>query len=90
MQNTDLLSSFLFSMSVTLPTVLMLLLGVILKRQRMVDDKFTGQATRIIFNITLPILLFLNITSNPVDFRSQMLPIMASVVGTLLLFLGAE
>lgn len=75
-------------MSVTLPTVLMLLLGVILKRQRMVDDKFTGQATRIIFNITLPILLFLNITSNPVDFRSQMLPIMASVVGTLLLFLG--
>ncbi len=90
MQNTNLLSSFLFSMSVTLPTVLMLLLGVILKRQRMVDDKFTGQATRIIFNITLPILLFLNITSNPVDFRSQMLPIMASVVGTLLLFLGAE
>ncbi|MGC6406626.1 AEC family transporter [Bisgaard Taxon 45] len=90
MHNSDLLSSFLFSMSVTLPTVLMLLLGVILKRRRMIDDKFTGQATRIIFTITLPILLFLNITSNPVQFRTQMIPIMASITGTLLLFLGAE
>ncbi|MGC6247444.1 AEC family transporter [Bisgaard Taxon 45] len=90
MHNTDLWSSFLFSISVTLPTVLMLLLGIILKRRRMIDDKFTGQATRIIFNITLPILLFLNITSNPVQFHTQMIPIMASVIGTLLLFLGAE
>ncbi|WP_101774882.1 AEC family transporter [Pasteurella oralis] len=90
MHHTDFLSSFLFSMSVTLPIVLMLLLGVVLQRRRIVDDKFTGQATKIIFNITLPILLFLNITSNPVDFRSQLLPIAASFVGTLLLFIGAE
>lgn len=90
MHNTDFLSSFLFSMSVTLPTVLMLLLGVVLQRLHMVDDKFTGQATKIIFNITLPILLFLNITSNPVEFRSQLLPIAASFTGTLLLFIVAE
>lgn len=90
MHNTDFLSSFLFSMSVTLPTVLMLLLGVVLQRWHMVDDKFTGQATKIIFNITLPILLFLNITSNPVEFRSQLLPIAASFTGTLLLFIVAE
>ncbi len=90
MHNTDFLSSFLFSMSVTLPTVLMLLLGVVLQRWHMVDDKFTGQATKIIFNITLPILLFLNITSNPVEFRSQLLPIVASFTGTLLLFIVAE
>ncbi|MXN87799.1 auxin efflux carrier family protein [Pasteurella canis] len=90
MHNTDFLSSFLFSMSVTLPTVLMLLLGVVLQRLHIVDDKFTGQATKIIFNITLPILLFLNITSNPVEFRSQLLPIAASFTGTLLLFIVAE
>ncbi|UDW84501.1 AEC family transporter [Pasteurella canis] len=90
MHNTDFLSSFLFSMSVTLPTVLMLSLGVVLQRLHMVDDKFTGQATKIIFNITLPILLFLNITSNPVEFRSQLLPIAASFTGTLLLFIVAE
>ncbi|MFD1805837.1 AEC family transporter [Pasteurella oralis] len=90
MHHTDFLSSFLFSMSVTLPTVLMLLLGIVLQRRRIVDDKFTGQATKIIFNITLPILLFLNITGNPVDFRSQLLPIAASFTGTLLLFLIAE
>ncbi|UEC24040.1 AEC family transporter [Pasteurella canis] len=90
MHNTDFLSSFLFSMSVTLPTVLMLLLGVVLQRLHIVDDKFTGQATKIIFNITLPILLFLNITSNPVEFRSQLLPIAASFTGTLLLFIMAE
>lgn len=75
-------------MRVTLPTVLMLLLGVLLQKRRIVDDKFTGQATKIIFNITLPILLFLNITNNPVDFRRQLLPITASFTGTLLLLLS--
>lgn len=90
MHNMDFYSSFLFSMSVTLPTVLMLLLGVLLQKRRIVDDKFTGQATKIIFNITLPILLFLNITNNPVDFRRQLLPITASFTGTLLLFIIAE
>ncbi|EEX50226.1 AEC family transporter [Pasteurella dagmatis] len=90
MNNADFFSSFGFSMSVTMPTVFMLVLGIVLRKRKMIDDKFTGQATKIIFMITLPFLLFLNIISNPVDYRSQLLPILASIVGTLILFVSAE
>lgn len=90
MQNNDFLSAFLFSISVTLPTLLMLILGIALRARRIIDDRFSGQATKIIFNITLPILLFLSIFKNPVDYSQQIPLLLVGVAGTLVLFLGAE
>lgn len=90
MQNNDFLSAFIFSTSVTLPTLLMLMLGVTLRAKRVIDDRFSGQATKIIFNITLPVLLFLSIFKNPVDYSQQVPLLLVGVVGTLILFVGAE
>lgn len=90
MQNTDFISSFLFSVSVTLPTLLMLILGILLRARGIIDDKFCGQATKIIFNITLPILLFQNIVKNQVDYASQAPLLLVGFIGTLVLFLLAE
>lgn len=86
----DFLSSFLFSVSVTLPTILMLILGILIRRKQMIDDKFCEQATKIVFNITLPILLFLSIVKNPVDYASQVDALIVGVGGTLILFIAAE
>lgn len=90
MQHTDFISSFLFSVSVTLPTLLMLILGILLRARGIIDDKFCGQATKIIFNITLPILLFQNIVKNQVDYASQAPLLFVGFIGTLILFLLAE
>lgn len=90
MQHTDFISSFLFSVSVTLPTLLMLILGILLRARGIIDDKFCGQATKIIFNITLPILLFQNIVKNQVDYASQAPLLLVGFIGTLVLFLLAE
>ncbi|WP_158077970.1 hypothetical protein [Canicola haemoglobinophilus] len=65
MQNNDFLSAFLFSISVTLPTLLMLILGIALRARRIIDDRFSGQATKIIFNITLLSPVSSRVTKTP-------------------------
>lgn len=50
-----------FSASITGPICLMLLLGVLLRRIRFIDDRFIDVASRLVFQVTLPILLFLSI-----------------------------
>lgn len=90
MQN-DFFQSVLFSISVTLPTLLLLLLGIGLKKRNVIDDKFSHQATGIVFKITLPSLLFLNVYQNPIsNLSEQLMMIWACVLGTLCLFLCAE
>lgn len=90
MQHQDFITSFLFAFSVTCPTLLMLILGMMLRARKMIDDKFCEQAIKVVFNITLPVLLFLSIFKNPVDYSSQVNVLFAGVVGTLILFICAE
>ena len=91
MQSNEFLSSLLFSASVISPILLMLLIGIFLRRRKVIDDKFSEQATKLIFNITLPTLLFFNIYQNPIEhIEDQFRLLSACVVGTLLLFTLAE
>lgn len=69
----------------------MLMLGVTLRAKRVIDDRFSGQATKIIFNITLPVLLFLSIFKKSCGLCFQQVPLLlAGVVGTLILFVTLE
>ncbi len=90
MNNSDFLSSFLFSLNVTLPTILILLLGVFLGKKGMLNDGFCEQATKLIFNVTLPLLLFMNIFTGSVNYASQINLLIVALLGTLLLFLFSE
>lgn len=53
-----------FAFSVTVPNLLMLLLGVFLRRCGLLDDRFCDSATRLVFNLALPCLLFFSIAGN--------------------------
>ncbi|PJG84662.1 AEC family transporter [Conservatibacter flavescens] len=88
--NAELLDSLGFSATVFLPNILMLLLGIFLRNRRLIDDKFCDQASRLVFNVTLPLLLFLGIATNPINYHTQALSILVGVLTTLLLFFGAE
>jgi malonate transporter len=52
------LSTLSFAFSVTAPVFIMLMLGILLKRMAMINDDFIKSASRIVFNIGLPVLLF--------------------------------
>ncbi|MGL5539564.1 MAG: AEC family transporter, partial [Aeromonas veronii] len=57
----DLLASLLFSLSITGPICVILLLGIWLKRLGLLPEPFTESASRLVFQVTLPALLFLSI-----------------------------
>ena len=46
----DLLDAILFAMGVTLPSVLLLGFGVVLRRLGQVDSAFVATASRLVFN----------------------------------------
>ena len=47
-----------FAFNVTVPNLLMMLLGILLRHWRLMDDRFVDGATRLVFNLALPCLLF--------------------------------
>ncbi|EAQ66999.1 hypothetical protein MED121_13765 [Marinomonas sp. MED121] len=55
------LSVLNFSISITLPIFFILALGVLLNNQKMINDNFIEVASKLVFNITLPALLFISI-----------------------------
>ena len=59
---------FIFSLNVTLPIFLVMVLGWVLRQIGMLDDKFVATANKFNFEVTLPVLLFRDISS--VDIRA--------------------
>ncbi len=62
---------FAFSASVTGPICLMLFLGVMLKRIGLINDNFIDVASKVVFQVTLPAMLFLSIVQSNHNFFSQ-------------------
>jgi hypothetical protein len=52
------ISTFSFAFSVTAPIFLMVLIGMALKRLRMITEEFIDTASKLVFNLGLPTLLF--------------------------------
>ncbi|MEP0174968.1 MAG: AEC family transporter [Paraglaciecola sp.] len=52
-----------FAVEVTLPISLIIILGVFLKRIRWITDEFVETGSKLVFNLTLPCLLFVNIAN---------------------------
>jgi len=55
--------SLLFSFSVTGPICILLFLGWFLKRIKFISDAFVDNASKLVFKVTLPALLFLSIVN---------------------------
>ena len=57
----NFLSVLNFSFSITLPIFFILALGAVLNHLRVINDNFIDVASKLVFNITLPALLFISI-----------------------------
>lgn len=87
---TQLFTSFSFAASVTLPSVLLLLFGLFLRRSGQIDGVFCHQAARLMFNWALPALLFFAIVESHADIRGQWKLLAAGALCAVLLFVAAE
>lgn len=59
---TRLFEGLAFALTVTGPIVVMLVMGILLARWRIITDAFIDAGSRLVFNVLLPVLLFLIIS----------------------------
>lgn len=64
------LEQFYFSLSITGPICLMIVLGIVLKQKNFIDDAFINTGSKLVFNVTLPTMLFLSIVTSSHDFQA--------------------
>ncbi|MDY4381791.1 AEC family transporter [Pectobacterium brasiliense] len=79
-----------FAFNVTLPNLLMLFMGIALRKLNLLNDAFCDTAMRVVFNVSLPCLLFFSVASNQQSFVSQWSLVVYGTVGTLATFLLLE
>ncbi|MDN3640951.1 AEC family transporter [Simiduia curdlanivorans] len=60
-----------FTLSVTAPIFLIVFLGLFLKRTGRINDEFIGIASKLVFNLCLPLLMFFAIIQSDIDWQQQ-------------------
>ena len=81
-------SNFLFSVSAIAPIFLVLAVGWLVRRLGVVDENFVGTASRLVFNVGLPSLIFVNLVK--LDLRQVVHPgqLFFAATATLIAFLA--
>jgi len=62
------MNNLIISMNTSLPVFIIVLLGIIFKRSGFINDNFIDKANLIVFNVSLPSLIFIKISA--ADFKS--------------------
>jgi len=76
--------SLLFTLETTLPVFILVLLGLLLRRRNVIDDAFIATSSRLVFNITLPVLMFMAIARSDSG-TGQHLPLIGFILSAALL-----
>lgn len=84
------MASLAFALKVTLPNILLLCLGQFLRGRQMIDARFCEQASELVFQFALPLMLFVNLVEMQIDYAANAKLVLAGAVCTMLLFLLAE
>jgi hypothetical protein len=58
-----IMDNFIISINTSLPVFIIVFLGIFLKRNGVIDENFISKANLIVFNISLPSLIFIKISS---------------------------
>ncbi len=82
-----MLEQFLFSVTITGPIFLMLLLGVVLKRINLINEPFIETASKLVFQVTLPALLFLSIVNADHNFKESLPFVLYGLAANVLFFI---
>jgi len=81
------LNNLLYSVNAVVPIVIMILLGGILKHTKFLDDAFFAKSEKLVFKISLPAMLFLEVAGADPGEAFDMKLIMFCLIGVFILFL---
>jgi len=87
---SDFLQTLSFSLSITGPIFVVLALGVFLNQRRMINDNFVDIGSKLVFNVTLPSLLFISIARTNIEAAANLSLIAVGLIGTLAVYLLLE
>ncbi len=87
---TIFFSALAFALKVTLPNLLLLILGKYLRIKNMVDIRFCEQASDLVFQFALPLMLFINLVEMKIDYAANIKMVTVGALCTFLLYLLAE
>lgn len=85
-----LFSSIGFAIGVTLPSVLLLMLGFFLRRTSQINANFIAHASRLVFNFGMPMLLFSKLVQSDIHYGEQVILLAAGISATSLTFILSE
>ncbi|MGF1754807.1 AEC family transporter [Vibrio makurazakiensis] len=77
---------FAFSAAITGPICLMLFLGVTLKRIGLINENFIDVASKVVFQVTLPAMLFLSIVQSNHNFSASSSLVAFGLISNLIFF----
>ena len=81
---------FILSLSITAPIFIVLLIGTFLGRRQFIDKAFIETGSKLVFNVTLPALLFISISQSSFDQSANLKLIAVGLGGTVLTWLIIE
>ncbi|MEX1668823.1 AEC family transporter [Zhongshania guokunii] len=84
------IQSLLFSFSITGPIFVVLALGAYLNQIRLINDNFVEVGTKLVFNITLPALLFLSISQTSISDTANVSLVAFGLIATVIVYLLLE
>ena len=85
-----LFSLLLQTMAITTPIFLVLMCGYGLRRVGLIDDHFIRMGSRLVFNFTLPVLLFISIASRPLTYGVTLQGALVGLLVTVIMWLLME
>lgn len=85
-----LLDSLTFALGVTGPIMLVLFMGVLLARWQIITEAFVDAGSKLVFNVLLPVLLFIIISRTHFTQTANLALIAFGVVGTLITYVAME
>jgi predicted permease len=80
------MQNILFTTNIVIPIFLIVLLGVFLKKIEMINDNFVNTASRIVFRVALPALVFIKISTTDFITAFNIKHILVIYLGTLFFF----
>ena len=82
------MDNFIFSLNVTIPIFLVILLGYILRRLNFLTEEFVTVSNKYVFNVALPVMLFRDISSSNVSEDMSVKFFLFCMLVTIIMFLG--
>ena len=84
---TDFFTQLAFAFGVTAPIFVLVALGIVLKTRNFLDSTFTNSASKLVFNICMPTMLFFAMVNTDIRATVDFPYLGVALSGTLLLFI---